>query len=585
MRHKLFWKLGLSYLLLPLLVLAAVDVYFARLLRGDYERAGFEHLTALLGIAAAYPPHADERSALHDWAAQLSASGARVTLIAADGTVLCDSERDAATMENHAMRPEVQQAMASGEGRAIRHSDTVNRDLLYLARRVTGPGQVAMLRVATPLRQLEAAVWQMRWRLWGTSLVVLLLAGVGALLLSGSLARRVQDLKSFSQRVAEGDFSPVAAERDGDELSELAHAMNHTAARLKNTIGSLAAEKNQSAAILRSMVEAVAAISPEGHVLFLNDAFCRELHVEAAASEGRALVEVIRQPDLLTLVQTARTTGEQSATEVTLSSSGSDRYFAATAAAVRAEAGVAVVLVLHDISELRRLERVRRDFVANVSHEFKTPLTAIQGFAETLLGGALEDPGHNRRFLEIIREHSLRLARLTDDLLTLSGIEAGKLELNFQSVNVGGLAEQCLETTRLKAQKKNLRLAMEIRENLPPVRGDARRLAEILQNLLDNAVQYTNPDGQVTIAADVAAGARQMVLTVRDTGIGIPQHEQQRIFERFYRVDAARSREAGGTGLGLSIARHLAEAHGGRLEVQSEAGHGSTFSLYLPLDL
>jgi two-component system phosphate regulon sensor histidine kinase PhoR len=237
--------------------------------------------------------------------------------------------------------------------------------------------------------------------------------------------------------------------------------------------------------------------------------------------------------------------------------------------------------VLHDISELRRLERVRRDFVANVSHEFKTPLTAIQGFAETLLGGALDDAAHRRHFVEIIREHSTRLARLTDDLLKLSSIEAGKLELEFAPVNVAALVESCAETTRMKAEHKQLALTIECSDESLRVRGDARRLAEVLQNILDNAVQYTPPGGSITVCASVEGRSARIAVT--DTGIGIPHDEQQRIFERFYRVDAARSREAGGTGLGLSIAKHLAEAHGGRIEVQSEVGRGSTFSILLPL--
>jgi two-component system phosphate regulon sensor histidine kinase PhoR len=238
------------------------------------------------------------------------------------------------------------------------------------------------------------------------------------------------------------------------------------------------------------------------------------------------------------------------------------------------------VLVLHDISELRRLERVRRDFVANVSHEFKTPLTAIQGFAETLLGGALDDTANRKRFVEIIRDHSARLARLTDDLLKLSLIEAGKLELEFRPVKVAGLLDSCLETTRLKAAQKQLTLSVECPASLPAVRGDARRLAEVLQNILDNAVQYTAEGGTISIRA--RAEDHLVRIAVSDTGIGIPRDEQQRIFERFYRVDAARSREAGGTGLGLSIAKHLVEAHGGRIEVESEVGQGSTFSVLLP---
>ena len=239
------------------------------------------------------------------------------------------------------------------------------------------------------------------------------------------------------------------------------------------------------------------------------------------------------------------------------------------------------VVVLHDVTELRRLERVRQDFVANVSHEFKTPLTAIQGFAETLLGGALEDPKNNRRFLEIMRDHANRLARLTDDLLKLARIEAGKLELEFLPVGVIEFIERCAETALMKASRKQITLDIEIPPGLPPVRGDASLLRDVLQNLVDNAIQYTPPGGRIRVSARV--NSNEMVIEVMDTGIGIPLIDQERIFERFYRVDAARSREAGGTGLGLSIAKHIIDAHDGRLWVESTVGEGSRFSFSIPL--
>jgi two-component system phosphate regulon sensor histidine kinase PhoR len=581
MRNRLFWKLGLSYLLLPLLALAAVDFFAVRMLHHDYERAGFDHLASLMDLAEgqlrtvpADPP------ALQAWAAAFAGSGARVTLMAQDGAVLVDSARDPAALENHAARPEVREALRRGEGRAIRFSDSVNRDLLYLARPLVLSRGTVLLRMALPLRQVQQPLGEIRMRLLSISLVILLLAAASSLLLSHPLSSRIADLKQFARRVADGDFSPVAVARSGDELTELARALNETAARLEQTYRSLTAERNQSAAILGSMVEGVAVIGAEQRVVFVNDAFCRDLSLARDACIGRRLVEVMRQPELLKLVEAAQAGASLTAAEMTLSAGPVTRHVSVTAAPVRAEGGGAIVLVLHDISELQRLERIRRDFVANVSHEFKTPLTAIQGFTETLLGGALDDAANRRRFLEIIREHARRLARLTDDLLTLSRVEAGKLELQVTAVDVAELVNGCVETTRLQAEQKELRLTAELPADLPALRGDAGRLAEILQNLLDNAVQYTPAGGRITISAAAEGGTVRLQVT--DSGIGIPQHEQQRIFERFYRVDAARSREAGGTGLGLSIARHLAEAHGGRIEVRSEAGAGSTFTLFVP---
>jgi len=237
--------------------------------------------------------------------------------------------------------------------------------------------------------------------------------------------------------------------------------------------------------------------------------------------------------------------------------------------------------VLHDISELRRLERVRQDFVANVSHEFKTPLTAIRGFAETLLAGALEDVDHRKRFVEIIQEHAERLTRLTDDLLKLSSIEAGRMELELHTVNPVDLLKMCAESADFAAEKKQQTIQIDCPPNLPAIRGDSGRLRDVLQNLLDNAVQYTPPGGHIILSA--SKDGNEVVFTVADNGIGIPQAEQERIFERFYRVDEGRSREVGGTGLGLSIARHIAEAHGGRVWVESAIGQGSRFHFSVPI--
>jgi two-component system, OmpR family, phosphate regulon sensor histidine kinase PhoR len=414
---------------------------------------------------------------------------------------------------------------------------------------------------------------------WPAALAIVLLAGGLSVWSAWGLSQRIRRLKEFSHKVAGGDFRPFATEGRGDELDDLARAFNATAARLAETIRVLREERDREATILGSMVEGVAVISARERVLYSNRAFLQILGLEEQAVEDRPLIEVMRHTGLLAVIKAALQAEKQESSEIAVGTVR-PRSFAVTATPVRAGGASGAVLVLHEISELRRLERVRQDFVANVSHEFRTPLTAIQGFAETLLGGALEDPANRQRFVEIIRDHATRLARLTEDLLELSRIEAGELKLEFQPVSVQQLVESCVETARLKAGPKHLALNVAGPERLPPVRGDANRLQEVLQNLLDNAVQYTPSGGKIEIGATHAD--RLVVITVTDTGIGIPEAEQSRIFERFYRVDAARSREAGGTGLGLAIARHIVEAHGGRIWVESAVGEGSRFHFSIP---
>jgi two-component system, OmpR family, phosphate regulon sensor histidine kinase PhoR len=586
-RIRLFWKLGLTYLVLLLVVLLAVDFYAARVLRRAYISAAEAQLDSLAQLARTRPPELEDPAALNAWAAWMKHSGARATVITAEGVVLADSDHDPETMENHANRPEIQQAMATGEGSSVRHSKTLDRDLVYHAIRFQpSHGPVVVLRFAVPLARINEALAEIRRRLITASLILLLLGGAISLVFSRTFSVRIQRLKEFSRRVAARDFHPLPREESRDELTDLANAMNETAAQLDRTIRTLTDERNRSAAILGGMVEGVAVIDSREKIVFCNRAFVEILDLDAADTEGRSLLEVVRQSDLLAAIRRALETRESVQSEV-LIGTVRPRSFSITAAPVAGSAAgetqrsEGAVIVLHDISELRRLERVRRDFVANVSHEFKTPLTAIQGFAETLLGGALDDPRSNRRFVAIIRDHALRLAKLTDDLLILSRIEAGKLELNFRSVRLDELVDPCVEVTRPKAEAHQLTLKVNCPSNFPPVRGDVSKLRQVLQNLLDNAVQYTPAGGLIYLEATMHDGAA--VISVADTGIGIPQAEQERIFERFYRVDEARSREVGGTGLGLSIARHIVEAHGGRLRVESAVGQGSRFHFSIPL--
>jgi two-component system phosphate regulon sensor histidine kinase PhoR len=416
-------------------------------------------------------------------------------------------------------------------------------------------------------------------KIWLALAILLLFAGIAFFLFSRSVTLRVRRLKEFTERAAAGDFTPLERDHGHDELTDLARALSITVAGLGQTIHTLTDERNRSSAILGSMVEGVAVVTGDERILYCNWAFEQILELPVGSSQGRTLVEALRQADLVALVRQVLPGVEEITGEVEVGTVRR-RNFSVTAAPVRAAGANGAVVVLHDITELRRLERVRRDFVANVSHEFKTPLTAIQGFAETLLNGALEDKANRKRFVEIIREHARRLARLTDDLLKLSRIEAGRLELEIRPIRVETLVSGCVETARLNAKARGLEIQVDLQENTPSVRGDGLQLGEVLQNLLDNAVQYTPSGGYIEVKA--RSNGNGVTFTVTDTGIGIPESDLERIFERFYRVDAARSREAGGTGLGLAIARHIVEAHGGRIWVESAVGQGSRFHFSIP---
>ena len=589
MQRKFFGKLALTYLALLLSVLLAVDFLAERALRDSYEKDGYQELKSLarlmrlhpLPLTSGAPQTPEEAAALNTWVAANASSGVRISVVSADGRVLADSQTETSTMESHADRPEILEAIKNGEGRATRQSVSLHAQLMYYAVREDLPGGgLVILRLSLPVAEFSKQLWSFRRSLWLWSLLIYLCAGGIAMLMSRSYSSRIERLREFSRRVAEGDFRPLAADGSGDSLEALGASLNQTASRLDRTIRTLTEERNLSAAILGSMVEGVAVVNAGERLVFANPGFAAILGLDVPPVAGSSLLEVVRQTELIGAVRRVLA-GESRVEAEIVTGTLRQHYFAATVASVRAGENSGAVIVLHDITDLRKLERVRRDFVANVSHEFRTPLTAIQGFAETLIGGAIDDPQNRGRFLAIILEHSRRLARLTEDLLRLSQMDAEQLELEIRAVSVPQFIESCYETSQRRAADKGLTLSLNVPTQLPDVAADNRRLQEVLQNLLDNAIQYTLPGGKIVLSAE--ARGDEVIFTVSDTGIGIPQADQPRIFERFYRVDVARSREAGGTGLGLSISKHLIEAHGGRIWVESEVGVGSKFHFAVPV--
>jgi two-component system phosphate regulon sensor histidine kinase PhoR len=514
---------------------------------------------------------------------EVRGSVVRLTVIAADGTVLCDTEADPAGMVNHLRRPEVAAALATGSGFDRRVSATIHRSLLYAAARLGEGPSARIVRIAIPTELLAVSEHRLDLIVWLTVLATAGLAVVPALYLGQRAARRLARMVGFSRAVAGGDLTARLAVTRRDELGELEDSLDEMGRQLRRWLRGMQAESDKIRGIIGAMVEGLVVISPAGDVVLMNRRAEEIFGLDDGSDyRGRLLVELCRDPELHALVHETITTGARvSSREITLAGAAR-RHLAVSMAPIDDRQGF--VLVFHDISEIKRLETMRRDFVANVSHELRTPLTAIRGYAETLLGGALDDAARARQFVGVIDRHSERLSRLIDDLLTLSDLELGKSPLKKEAVALESLVDEVLDVLREKAERGRVTFVKQLPTDLPLLLGDGDRLQQVLINLADNAVKYTPPGGSVTIAAAVTAngGAPAVEVTVSDTGSGIPADEIPRLTERFYRVDKARSRELGGTGLGLAIVKHIVQAMGGKLQIASTVNVGTTVRFSVP---
>ncbi|PYN55471.1 MAG: PAS domain-containing sensor histidine kinase [Candidatus Rokuibacteriota bacterium] len=514
-------------------------------------------------------------------------TGSRVTLIAPDGRVLGDSEvapEDLARVENHAGRPEVREALAGRVARDLRTSATTGAPFLYVALPVTDGSRVlGVLRLALPLAMVTSSYAAIhRVMLLGGLVALLAACGIG-LFVARRVTGPVVGMQTIARRMSDGDFAVRAPVRSPDEIGALGRALNAMAARLKEKLQDLEQEQAKTTAILDAMLEGVIAVDGRDTILFMNERSRAMFGLDATRGERKPFLEVIRNADLHQVLHESRAAAERTVSRHELRlSSPVERRLQVNAVPLRlAPDETGVVMVLHDVTELRRLEQVRTEFVANVSHELRTPLTAIHGYLETLLGGALEERANARRFLEIVFRHTERLGRLLNDLTDLSNIELGKVSLALEVVRLGEVVESVLAIIGPKADAGRVALATDLPSALPLVRGDRDRLVQILINLVDNAVKYTPEGGRVTVGASGGAGGL-VEIAVSDTGVGIPPGDLPRITERFYRVDRARSRELGGTGLGLAIVKHLVLAHGGELRIDSAPGQGTTVRFTLP---
>jgi two-component system phosphate regulon sensor histidine kinase PhoR len=518
---------------------------------------------------------------LEAWAQEVAARAqARVTIIDPGGVVLADSHHDPETMENHANRPEIQMAFHNQVGTSIRRSRTLDRDLCYLAVPFQHQGRPGYaLRLAVPLENVDAAVAAVRRRMLFASVAAAVLALAIAYVFSRSFTRRVSLLRAYAEGLVAERFAEGRLPTGEDELGALARSLNFMAGQLRDLVERLSQESARHETILASMAEGVLAVDAEQRIIFANKSFARVMGAQIPIPEKTPLVGLIRDPSVGEMFARVLATGE-ACKERLQPSAAQGRIFEVQAAPLVVGTGLGAVAIFHDITDLERLERIRKDFVANVSHELRTPLTAIRGYAETLLEGALADTENNRKFVEIIRAHAIRLNNITSDLLTLSELESGKPGPAPGPVSVRGALQAALATVESEARVRDVNVICGQLEDAQ-VLGDRAHLEQALVNLLNNAVKFNRPSGEVKVEI-IRPLPKQVNIVIADTGIGIPSTDLPRIFERFYRVDKARSREVGGTGLGLSIVKHIVERMQGSVAVESQVGKGSTFTVVLP---
>jgi two-component system phosphate regulon sensor histidine kinase PhoR len=586
--HPFRTRLAALHLVVVALTLLAVGAAVMVVVRGALHDEAARRLEAEARLVAAALPAEPDR--LRRFVRSLAgAVDERITLIAEDGTVLADSQLAPAILEEHGTRPEIVRAREAGVGVARRDSASTGRPLFYVAVRVDTPGPIRFVRLALPVERLEAPLDRVR----GALLAGLLVGGglgVGAaLLVSRSLRARAAGLAAFAGTLARGGPGAAAGARHGpargDEFSLLERHLEAAAADLSTYVTALDEQRRRVEAIVGSMAEGLIVVADTGEVVLMNAVAERLLGIRPGEWRGHRLLELTRHLDLHAVLARAGREGRAEA-EVRFATP-QELDLAVSVAPLRgpdaepAAAALGQVVVLRDVTRLKRLERTRTDFVANVSHELKTPLAAIRAALETLHDWALEDPAGARRWVAMSLAHAERLQRLIDDLLALSDIELRQVRLDPKPVDLSGAVEETFGLLRAKAEARGVALVRAIPPGLPALTVDRNRLIQILVNLVDNGVKFTPPGGRVTVSAEPQADGAWAVV-VADTGIGVPRADLPRLGERFYRVDKARSRDAGGTGLGLAIVKHLTQLQGGRLEIASEVGKGTTVRVILP---
>jgi len=571
MKKSLFRRIFWLYAFVILFTVAVIELYITEAVRSSYIENLRKTLSAQINLIASTIPF--DQTNLDALCRQLKEkAGARVTIITPAGKVIGDSDTASAHMENHANRTEIQQSLLFDTGSSLRYSDTLKYNLLYTAKKIMkGDTVEGFIRLAVPLKEIDDVVNHLRVRLITAVSMILLATWLFTVLQTNHLQGLLRQIKDFSQSLARGEINKRLFLKGAGEFDEIADNLNTMSLELQQIIAESEEEKKRLNEILKSIPDALLIIDAKG-IILLSSSASREFFGDIPLI-GKHFIEVVRNDEFADLVDGVRANRSSGITELRLDHP-EERYLIIRVSPLLYKEGElsGFVAVFHDITQLRKLEQIRKDFVANVSHEIKTPITAIKGFADTLLEGALYDKEHAVRFLQTIKSNSERINSLVDDLMIISKIELGVIKVEKSEVDMEDVAGNIMTMLRDKAAEKNLFLRIRIDPAHRMILADKNRLTQILTNLVDNAIKFTETGG-VTFGID--GDAEGTFLFVEDSGMGIPKEHLTRLGERFYRVDSARSRKLGGTGLGLAIVKHLIKAHGWDMQIESTPGKGT----------
>ena len=588
-KKRIFWQLFPSYLLITFTALLTVGGYASNSLREFYYDRTAEDLKArawMIERQVARKNFSFNPSSLNSLSRDLGIkTKTRITIIDLSGQVLGDSDEEPSRMNNHADRPEFITALQGETGMAVRFSNTLEEQMMYLAVPIIREDKLSgVARISIPITFIEQALRTIEFKIGGVGLAVALLAAGISLIVSRRISHPLEQMKHSAESIARGDWKkPLSVNSDSVEISALSNALNQMALQLEDRIKTITNQSNESEAVLSSMVEGVLAVDAAENIIRLNKAAGKLLEIKPDSAEGRPIHEVVRNSLLREFIERTLSGIENVETDLTIGNQN-EIFLQAHGAVLKdmQEKSIGAVIVLNDVTRLRRLETVRKDFVANVSHELKTPITLIKGFVETLQQGALEKREEAERFLDIMSKQVERLNAIIEDLLSLSRLEqgSGKSAISMEKTKVLQILESAIRDCESKLLEKKISIQLNCSNELE-VFANSPLLNQAVLNLVDNALKYSEQGEKITVEAFVTG--TEIVIEVQDWGCGIGSEHLPRLFERFYRIDQARSRQMGGTGLGLAIVKHIVQEHGGSVSVNSTLGKGSRFSIHLPI--